>query len=145
MKYAEKLRHPLWQKKRLEILSRDEFCCTLCGDHETELHIHHKEYKRGSEPWEYEDSVLQTLCKHCHALVENLKTFSCTPLVVAKNNIDESGELVAISCIHSIHDGRRSASFFYYSSSSNTFFEITMLSAETYGKLQQLIQLSEKL
>ena len=39
--YSQKLRDPKWQKKRLEVLQRDEFCCQLCNDKETELHIHH--------------------------------------------------------------------------------------------------------
>lgn len=71
--YSDKLRHPLWQKKRLEILQRDNFTCLLCGDTETELHIHHMEYIRGREPWEYENLVLKTLCKHCHLIVEYFK------------------------------------------------------------------------
>lgn len=71
--YSEKLRSPEWQKKRLEILNRDEFTCQLCSDSTTELHIHHKEYIRGNQPWEYEDSNFQTLCKHCHELVEEFK------------------------------------------------------------------------
>jgi len=28
--YAEKLKHPLWQRKRLEILNRDGFKCAQC-------------------------------------------------------------------------------------------------------------------
>lgn len=71
MTYAEKLKHPKWQRKRLEILSRDNFKCRLCGDEETELHVHHKEYHNGCEPWEYENSLLVTLCKHCHFITED--------------------------------------------------------------------------
>lgn len=69
--YSEKLRDPRWQKKRLEILERDKFGCCLCYDIETELHIHHKEYS--VEPWEISNDKLQTLCKHCHAVVESMK------------------------------------------------------------------------
>jgi len=64
MSYSDKLKDPRWQKKRLEILNRDNFTCKLCGDTETELHIHHVEYK--GEPWEQENDKLDTLCKHCH-------------------------------------------------------------------------------
>lgn len=72
--YSELLRHPKWQMKRLEILKRDKATCQLCDDQETELHIHHKEYLPGMKPWEYNNSVLITYCKHCHRIVEWYKT-----------------------------------------------------------------------
>lgn len=66
MSYYLKLKDPRWQKKRLEILQRDEFQCTCCGDTETELHVHHCYYEFGKELWEYEDEFLITLCYECH-------------------------------------------------------------------------------
>lgn len=71
--YGRLLKNPKWQRKRLEILNRDDFTCKLCGDKETELHIHHIEYSFGANPWEYENDKLITYCKHCHAIVEDLK------------------------------------------------------------------------
>jgi hypothetical protein len=71
--YAEKLRDPRWQKRRLEILERDGFSCCMCGGNEKELHVHHSIYKRGVEPWEYDDRDLWTLCTECHARVEKAK------------------------------------------------------------------------
>lgn len=71
--YSDKLRSPKWQRKRLEILTRDNFSCRLCGDKETELHIHHLEYSFGLNPWEYSDDKLITYCKHCHLCVEYIK------------------------------------------------------------------------
>lgn len=71
--YSELLNHPKWQRKRLEIMQRDDFKCRLCGDDETTLHIHHKEYINGNKPWEYEESYLITLCEHCHRAVEFYK------------------------------------------------------------------------
>ena len=64
--YSEKLKDPRWQKKRLKILERDEFTCQECADSESTLHVHHRYYIRGAEPWEYPDEALQTLCEHCH-------------------------------------------------------------------------------
>lgn len=72
MTYPEKLRNPNWQKKRLEILSRDKFTCQLCTDKENELQVHHKTYKEGCEPWEYEDDNFITLCKDCHSKIEGV-------------------------------------------------------------------------
>lgn len=66
MTYAEKLKDPRWQKKRLEILQRDGFACRVCFDTTTTLHVHHKFYKRGANPWDYPDESLITLCAECH-------------------------------------------------------------------------------
>lgn len=64
--YYEKLRSPQWQKKRLEIMQRDEFTCQQCFDKDTTLNVHHKNYTKGAEPWEYEDDNFITLCECCH-------------------------------------------------------------------------------
>ncbi len=64
--YSEKLRDPRWQKKRLGILNRDEWHCQICFDGENTLHVHHRDYTRGREPWEYDDKNLVTLCYICH-------------------------------------------------------------------------------
>ena len=67
MNYTEKLKSPKWQKKRLEVLQRDDFKCCLCNDTETELHVHHLKYT--NEPYDAPLYDLQTLCKHCHYYV----------------------------------------------------------------------------
>lgn len=63
--YSEKLRNPQWQKKRLEIMQRDNFTCRLCGDTETTLNVHHTEYSKWN-PWDVDSDTLFTLCEHCH-------------------------------------------------------------------------------
>lgn len=70
MRYAEKLKNPKWQKKRLEILSRDNFKCAYCGDDTSTLHVHHEIYI-GKNPWDTPDEHLITLCDDCH-YVEHL-------------------------------------------------------------------------
>ena len=70
--YSEKLKHPKWQRKRLEILSRDNFKCRLCSDEDTELHVHHEKYIKG-DPWDIDNKYLSTLCKHCHSVIEYFK------------------------------------------------------------------------
>lgn len=52
---------------RLQILERDGWRCTLCGDKETTLHVHHEEYN--GEPWQADPAKLKTLCKDCHELI----------------------------------------------------------------------------
>lgn len=65
MTYADKLKDPRWQKKRLEILNRDEFTCRFCGSKKNTLHVHHTGYAT-SNPWETPDKCLVTLCEFCH-------------------------------------------------------------------------------
>lgn len=62
--YGEKLKDPRWQKRRLEILQRDEFTCQECGDSDSTLHVHHHAYL--DEPWAVPDCWLITLCAECH-------------------------------------------------------------------------------
>ncbi len=64
--YKSLLSKPKWQKKRLEILNRDNFTCKSCGDTETELQVHHKSYINGNDPWDYNDDNFETLCSKCH-------------------------------------------------------------------------------
>ncbi len=71
--YAEKLKNPLWQKKRLDILSRDNWTCCVTGCHETTktLHVHHLDYISGKEPWEYPNEYFITVCEDCHEEISN--------------------------------------------------------------------------
>ncbi|MDP1594149.1 MAG: hypothetical protein Q8L80_07895 [Gallionella sp.] len=65
--YSEKLKDPRWQKLRLEVMNANGFCCEICGDAESTLHVHHKEYLKGHEVWEYEVRQLSVVCESCHA------------------------------------------------------------------------------
>lgn len=71
--YIEKLRHPKWQKKRLQILDRDGFKCTECGDTEATLNVHHLSYDYGKDPWDYPDENMKTLCENCHEYLHSLE------------------------------------------------------------------------
>lgn len=67
MTYADQLKSPKWQKKRLEIMERDNFTCTSCGDTESQFHVHHGYYEKGLMLWEYNNDTLHTLCFGCHS------------------------------------------------------------------------------
>jgi hypothetical protein len=88
MTYAEKLKDPRWQKKRLEIMKRDKFQCKLCKDEETELQVHHKEYISGNDPWDYTNNLLITICKHCHDEISDnqFKDIPLNEISVYKSN-----------------------------------------------------------
>jgi glutaredoxin len=76
MNYIEKLKDPRWQKKRLKIFERDDWQCTHCHSTEKTLHVHHIDYEKGLEPWEYKDEMLQTLCEECHTSLKGLRSGS---------------------------------------------------------------------
>lgn len=63
--YAEQLRDPRWQRKRLETLSAADWQCSRCHSDRKTLHVHHLEY-RPVPPWVYELSELEVLCEECH-------------------------------------------------------------------------------
>lgn len=65
--YAEKLKDPRWQKKRLEIFERDKWTCQKCGVTDKTLAVHHLKYDGDKDPWDYPKSWLATLCEDCHA------------------------------------------------------------------------------
>ena len=73
MTYSEKLKDPRWQKKRLEILNRDEWTCQKCHCTSKTLHVHHRYYEADCEPWDYMDHILVTLCIDCHEEEESSK------------------------------------------------------------------------
>jgi len=66
--YAEKLKDPRWQKKRLEVLERAGWECEWCGNGKLTLHVHHLRY--AAEPWEAKDEDLECLCAYCHKFRE---------------------------------------------------------------------------
>lgn len=66
LSYANKLKDPRWQRKRLEILQRDKWTCQRCGATKNTLHVHHRIYSPDKEPWEEDNSRLVTLCEWCH-------------------------------------------------------------------------------
>ena len=63
--YKEKLLDVRWQKRRLEILEKDHWSCRACATKSGSFHVHHLWYD-GSDPWDYPDEALVTLCSSCH-------------------------------------------------------------------------------
>ena len=73
MDYSESLRSPLWQKKRLEIMSLHNFTCQSCKEKNEQLNVHHISYKKGKKPWEYDNCNFMCLCKTCHENYHRVK------------------------------------------------------------------------
>jgi hypothetical protein len=68
MTYGEQLKHPNWQRVRLEVLNAGGWKCAGCLDTETTLHVHHKRYIKGHLAWEYPLDNFTVLCEPCHAM-----------------------------------------------------------------------------
>lgn len=111
VEYAERLRDPRWQKKRLDILSRDDWKCQHCLSGDKPLHVHHIKYS--GEPWETPDELLLSLCEPCHdALGEHPKggvswvhggfTWVHCPMCGSEDLKDKGGYDRCCHCGHSI-------------------------------------------
>ena len=71
--YSEKLKDPRWQKLRLEALDAAEWKCKACYEKDETLHVHHRKYIKGREPWEYSLDELIVVCKTCHKEIHDYK------------------------------------------------------------------------
>lgn len=95
--YAEILKHPFWQKKRLLIMQRDNFACVECSDTIHNLQIHHTYYQANTMPWDYPDDCFKTLCDVCHKKAEFYKWMSrkgMASLIRLGLSFDEAHEVV---------------------------------------------------
>lgn len=100
LSYNEQIKSPHWQKRRLQILQRDNFTCQICGRTEKTLHVHHLCYRKDAKIWDYPDNTLITLCEDCHRMEHEMQSendYSVTNLI---NDLLISGftnfELVSI-------------------------------------------------
>ena len=70
MTYAEKLKDPRWQKRRLEVLKEADWKCQACEATDKTLHVHHNFYRTRTHPWNYPDHALRVLCEDWHERAE---------------------------------------------------------------------------
>jgi len=108
--YTELLKHPKWQRRRLEIMQRDGFACTRCSADDKTLNVHHKQYRAGAAPWEYGDDELVTLCEDCHKAEHELAKLpawaqvvcnlvnSARPFLQAEQLAEIESQLLISSC-----------------------------------------------
>ena len=86
MTYKEKLRDPRWQKKRLEIFSRDDWACCYCHRKDSTLQVHHLIYAK-RDPWDYPNHIYQTLCESCHSERQELTDKIVDAIRLALKNV----------------------------------------------------------
>ena len=73
--YRKLLQNPKWQKKRLEILQRDNFSCVVCGngiDTDTQVHVNNLSYRKVCMPLECDINDMIVLCQKCHQRIHNI-------------------------------------------------------------------------
>lgn len=69
--YWELLKHPNWQRKRLEVMKLAGFMCSVCEAADKTLNVHHSYYEKGKAPWEYPTESLHCLCEDCHVVEQD--------------------------------------------------------------------------
>ena len=99
MSYSERLTDPKWQKRRLEILQRDNWKCTYCGNDKIELQVHHVDYIPGIKVYEYPDDMLKTLCIECHQNENNREKLEVNLSNTLKMKGFMIGDLLSLSCL----------------------------------------------
>ena len=70
--YSALLKHPKWRQKRIEILEMDNYMCRRCGKRKAN-NVHHRYYENNKNPWDYDNSVLISLCAYCHSIEHKYK------------------------------------------------------------------------
>jgi hypothetical protein len=73
LSYSEQLKHPNWQRKRLEAMNHYGFVCARCESTDKMLHVHHRRYVKGRMAWEYSVEELNVLCEGCHSREHDLQ------------------------------------------------------------------------
>lgn len=71
--YATLLQRPEWKDFRKQVFAERGRKCEKCGK-ESNLQIHHTQYRKGLLPWEYPMSLLKVLCRRCHAAAHHIKS-----------------------------------------------------------------------
>lgn len=71
--FLAKYRDPRWQRLRLEVMEEAGFQCQECYSETETLNVHHRLYRKGADPWEYDLDELVCLCQDCHRYIHELK------------------------------------------------------------------------
>jgi hypothetical protein len=115
MAYSDKLKSPKWQKKRLQILERDNWQCQYCKDTETQLQVHHLKYN--GEPWDAKNEDLITTCFDCHELISKVEV-KFHVIIKMKATINNGVKFI---CKVTFKDGSNGIMFIYKEKDSTGF------------------------
>jgi hypothetical protein len=95
--YHYYLKSEEWKKKRLEILRRDNFICSGCGD--TASQVHHMTYENLHTKQEYNDCMC--VCKNCHQVIHNKAESK-----IRFKNLQELAKNVRVDHVVSLNTGQ---------------------------------------
>jgi hypothetical protein len=94
--WASQYKDPRWQKKRLEIMERDNFTCRSCGAKDKTLNVHHAYYDKGKRPWEYPSENMITWCEKCHKKThDTMKSMQLNLLELSADSLEFLDMLIA--------------------------------------------------
>ena len=90
LSYTEQLQDQRWIDKSDKIKERDNNTCQICGTKEHYVYVHHICYLPDTLAWEYDDELLQTVCrKHHEQLTYDMpKVAGIIAFQALKENID---------------------------------------------------------
>ncbi len=131
MTYSQKLKDPRWQKKRLEVMEMAEWKCYSCGGSERPLHVHHVNYFKGLDPWDYENDNLRSLCDLCHGRLESAIVYSRAGLSKMPSNASRQ---LSIAVLYAASAFKRIG----FSGGDNPPIEILALASHLVGAVQDV-------
>ena len=85
-KYNDLLMDERWIAKRNEIYTRDSYRCKVCGLGNRIVQVHHKVYYSRTDPWDYPNHLLITVCEKCHKQIHDTTKIKTIP---NKNKVKE--------------------------------------------------------
>lgn len=105
--YAEKLKDPRWLElknafTRFKISERnnpdDPYSCEDCGEEPRSvesMHVHHRRYTEGKEPWQYAYKDLRLICAKCHEHIHASERRARTLILMLEpNECDELNDFL---------------------------------------------------
>jgi phage terminase large subunit GpA-like protein len=133
--YSDKLKDPRWQKKRLEILSRDNWKCHYCDDTKTTLNVHHEKYFKN--PWEINSEFLKTVCEVCHEVIEEEKKLKKTVLHIERRVSQQNQELLISVFSKKIDSDEKFVTLYSKDKSKKVVYEvaITMQTIQRFNSI----------
>lgn len=136
--YKSQYLDPRWQKKRLQIMERDNFTCKVCNNNENTLNVHHLYYVPGKKVWDYPNSAFITACADCHGnnIVEFFNSqleYIARLIIYAGLDNDDCGKFystILLSCMGNFQD---------YIKIDDTFITIQDQSFTAYDIIETIV------